>query len=224
MKLSLFFRAFYRAFISPTKRKISYSQFAEDLLIKNLLGKKEPGFYVDIGCHHPRRGSNTYGLYKSGWRGLLVDLEVDKVLACKLARPRDKVILAAVGGEGNKLVGIYTPKSFSTNTTIDINRLSESTDYKKVGDIYTKTLGEIFFENKIPKVFDLLAVDVEGLDFDVIKSVSLEEYKPKLICVESWQSLKGVDSLISTPMHQYLSSKNYILMSWSGVSTIYMRS
>ena len=224
MKLSLLFGALYRAYISPVKRKISYSQFAEDLLIKNLLGRKEPGFYVDIGCHHPRRGSNTYGLYKSGWAGLLVDLEMEKVLACKLARPRDKVILAAVGGESNKLVSIYTPKRFSTNTTIDLNRSSESSDFKKIGEIYTKTLSEIFFENNVPTVFDLLTVDVEGLDFDVIKSVSLEQYKPRLICVESWQSLGGIDSLISTPMHQYLSSRNYVLKSWSGVSTIYKRS
>jgi hypothetical protein len=30
----------------------SYSQFAEDLLIKRLLGPRT-GFYVDVGCHHP---------------------------------------------------------------------------------------------------------------------------------------------------------------------------
>ena len=88
-----------RAFLSPTKAKRSYSQCAEDLIVKMFLqidGSLKPGFYVDVGCHHPRRGSNTYGFYKSGWRGVLIDMEADKVRVAKLARRRDMVVQAAV--------------------------------------------------------------------------------------------------------------------------------
>ena len=34
---------------------------------------RKTGFYVDIGCHHPFRFSNSYLFYKLGWRGICVD-------------------------------------------------------------------------------------------------------------------------------------------------------
>ena len=85
--LRLLLRAGYKAFLSPTKSLVSYSQYAEDIIIYNLLKslkKTKNGIFVDVGSHHPKRGSNTYFFYKRGWRGLLIDLEKDKVLAAKL--------------------------------------------------------------------------------------------------------------------------------------------
>jgi hypothetical protein len=96
MKFLQFLKVFRKTFFTPLKARKSYSQCAEDLMVDHLLqaiiksGVK--GFYVDVGCHHPKRGSNTYRLYKSGWKGILVDMEDDKVLAAKLARSRDVVI------------------------------------------------------------------------------------------------------------------------------------
>ena len=51
---------------------ISYGQFGEDALIQRTL-KKKKGTYVDIGCYHPILYSNTYGLYRRGWKGIVVD-------------------------------------------------------------------------------------------------------------------------------------------------------
>jgi hypothetical protein len=118
MKITEYLSAFYRAFISPSKPKKSYSQYAEDLIIQSCFPKsKKDGKYVDVGCHHPKRGSNTYGLYKKGWTGILIDLEMSKVKANELARTRDKVILAAVS-DREEFVEIYSNGKFSTNTTI----------------------------------------------------------------------------------------------------------
>ena len=33
------------------------------------------GFYVDVGCFHPKKHSNTYLLYKRGWSGINIDVE-----------------------------------------------------------------------------------------------------------------------------------------------------
>ncbi len=63
MNIKTFLIAFCKAFISPGKVKKSYSQCAEDLIVQSYFpGKLKTGRYVDVGCHHPRRGSNTYGL------------------------------------------------------------------------------------------------------------------------------------------------------------------
>ncbi len=45
------------------------------------------GTYIDVGCNHPKRFSNTYALYRAGWRGLAVDLDPSLCKQFRLARP-----------------------------------------------------------------------------------------------------------------------------------------
>ncbi len=225
MYLKNLFRALYKAYISPSKPKKSYSQFAEDLLIQLFLRDHQVNkkFYVDVGCHHPRRGSNTYLLYQKNWNGLLVDLEKEKVLACQLARPRDKVVLAAVSDK-EELVDIYSPKKFSTNTTINVDGVANKAGYIKIGEIQTRTLNSILDENKVPKNFALLSIDVEGVDFQVLKSINLNEYRPHVICIECWESSEGISAIMASDIYIYLVERGYELRAWLGLSTIFVRS
>ena len=55
-------------------KKSFYSQNKEDIFVLNYFKKKNNGFYVDVGCHHPTRINNTYLLYKHGWRGVNIDM------------------------------------------------------------------------------------------------------------------------------------------------------
>ena len=55
------------------KRK-SYSQFEEDLFIKNFFKDLQKGIYVDIGCYHPVKFSNTALLHNFGWKGYNIDI------------------------------------------------------------------------------------------------------------------------------------------------------
>lgn len=223
MSPKIFFKALYRAFISPSKPKISFSQFGEDLIIKLLLrDTRFSRFYVDIGCHHPKRGSNTFQLYQDGWKGLLVDLEYEKVLANRLARPRDIVVLSAVS-DTEKFVDIYSPKNFSTNTTINVEGLANRAGYTKIGTIKTETLSNILQKNNAPKNFALLSIDVEGVDFEVLKSIDLNEYSPQIICIECWESAVGINGIISSKIYQHLVSNGYELKAWLGVSIIFSK-
>ena len=45
-----------------------YAQEGEDAVLTCMFDKKINGFYVDIGCHHPHRFSNSYAFYRRGWR------------------------------------------------------------------------------------------------------------------------------------------------------------
>ena len=223
MNTSLLLRALYRAFISPAKPKLSYSQYAEDLLIQLALPHpRNKGFYVDVGCHHPRRGSNTYSLYRKGWNGLLIDLEEVKVLACQLSRWRDRAILAAVS-DREKEVKIFSPQAFSTNTTIALTWVTEPEGYRPIGRMHAKTLTAILNEHQVPRQFELLSVDVEGVDLEVLKGLDFDAYSPTVICIENWESVKGVEAVLSSEMHRFLVGKQYRLTAWCGLSTIYKR-
>lgn len=216
--------ALLKAITSPTKSKRSFSQYAEDLLIQIALNETNSNskFYVDVGCHHPRRGSNTYYFYKKGWRGILIDLEEVKVLACKIARPRDKVVKAAVSNK-KEMVSIFTPLKFSTNSTIRLDTIRDPSQYQKIGVIETSSLNQILEEQNAPNNFDFLSIDVEGSDLQVLKSIDLKIYTPSVICIENWESTNGINAILVSETHQYLEKSGYCLSGWSGLSTIYLR-
>lgn len=223
MRTGLYVRAAYRAFLSPAKPQASYSQYGEDLLIKLALPEpKAKGFYVDVGCHHPRRGSNTYGLYRKGWHGLLIDLEEEKVLACRLRRRRDKAVVAAVSDQEQE-VSIYSPGEFSTNTTITLSSVSSPHGYRPIGRLHTTTLTNLLDQYQAPQDFALLSVDVEGADHQVIKGLDFDRYTPRVICVENWESARGIEAVLASATHRLLVDKRYRLTGWAGLSTIYKR-
>jgi FkbM family methyltransferase len=228
-KSSLFawLRGIRRAFFSSSKWKKSYSQCAEDLIVEFIFKSrpiKSNGFYVDVGAHHPRRGSNTYALYKKGWRGILVDMEPDKVIAARLARPFDTCVQAAVS-DGERDVGVFSPGPFSTKTTIDPKSAmgDRFTNFVKTASVRTKTLTDILDDNSCPCDFDFLNVDCEGHDLEVLRGLNLEKYCPKVICVEIWEASEGIEALTSSETHVHLSKSGYVLFSWAVLSAVYVK-
>lgn len=220
-----FFSRFRRAFLSPAKAVISYSQCAEDLIVKMFLQVGAPieqGFYVDVGCHHPRRGSNTFGFYKAGWCGILIDMEEDKVRVAQMARRRDVVVQSAIS-DRTEILSIYSPSEFSTNATIDADTAAHHSDYHRRNTVTTETLTEVLDRCDCPETFEFLNIDCEGNDFRVLKGLSLVKYEPKVICIEVWESKAGLDDLVASDIHTHLSRHGYELRSWAIFSAIYIR-
>jgi FkbM family methyltransferase len=220
-----FISRFRRAFLSPAKAVISYSQCAEDLIVKMFLQVGAPieqGFYVDVGCHHPRRGSNTFGFYKAGWCGILIDMEEDKVRVAQMARRRDVVVQSAIS-DRTEILSIYSPSEFSTNATIDADTAAHHSDYHRRNTVTTETLTEVLDRCDCPETFEFLNIDCEGNDFRVLKGLSLVKYEPKVICIEVWESKAGLDDLVASDIHTHLSRHGYELRSWAIFSAIYIR-
>jgi len=75
-------------------------------------------------------------------------------------------------------------------------------------DIETSTLTEIL-DNHLPQnqEIDFLSIDVEGLDFMVLKSNDFEKYKPKVILIEILQS--SLSDIENNEISQYLEKYDY---------------
>jgi FkbM family methyltransferase len=151
----------------------------------------------------------------------LIDLEECKVKANQMARRRDQIILAAVSDK-EEWLDIYSDKKYSTNTTI--KRQDYQDGKSLIGRIKTQTLTKILEENHFPTQFELLSIDVEGVDFEVLKGLDLKIYQPEIICIENWNSKNGVSAILNSEIHQYLNNQSYELVAFSGLSTIYQRS
>ncbi len=142
-------------------------------------------------------------------------------MANQLSRGRDRVILAAVS-DAEEWMEIFSDKSYSTNTTIKKNQ--DGTNEQSIGHIKTQTLTNILKEHNFQKKFELLSVDVEGVDLQVLKGLDLKYYQPQIICIENWNSKDGVLAILNSEIHQYLNDQHYELVAFSGLSTIYQRS
>lgn len=201
--------------------RIFYSQFGEDLILKDFLSKSaNDGFFVDVGCYHPKKFSNTYRLYKRGWRGINIDLDELKIKAFNLARPQDCNITAAVSDKEDT-VKLYSFGAYSLVSTIDEETaLKNESDIKDIREIKSQRLDEIIEGTRFAgRQMDLLSIDAEGHDLNVLKSLNLEKYQPKIIIVET--HLISFDLVEGSELYQFLKQRGYHLMNWVGFSLIF---
>ena len=54
-------------------RGLQFSQFGEDVFLDRYFARQPTGVYVDVGAFHPLALSNTYRLYRRGWRGVNIE-------------------------------------------------------------------------------------------------------------------------------------------------------
>ena len=176
-KIYLIYHLFVRYKIFLRKRK-SFSQFGEDTFINEFFKDKVKGKYVDLGAFHPIRLNNTYLLYKRGWSGTNIDFNPTSIDMFNLVRKRDHNICSLISDkDGEKRTAYFQHDWSAGNTTI----LDE--DFKKVLK-KEKTMISKTFENLITHDFDFLNIDLEGHDYNVLKTINLKKYNPKLICIE----------------------------------------
>lgn len=166
-------------------RKISYSQYGEDLVIEAFF-PNNCGRYLDIGSGRPKRHSNSFLFYRRGWSGVCVDANPLNTLLHKIARPRDQALNFAVDrlpGPAMKFY-IFKPWQLSTLSSDWASRLMQTgARLIKTRDVEVKSIPSFGISTAPGETF-FLSVDVEGLDSEVLAGVDWSEFKPSLICVE----------------------------------------
>ena len=175
------------------KKRDTYSQFQEDLFLQKYFKDINDGFYVDIGCYHPVKYSNTALLYNKGWSGINLDLNQTSIDLFNIARRRDKNICAAISNK-NESTNFYFDHSLSSINTLNkefSDFAAKNISFKKheKKEIKTYTFDSLInnFYLKLNKI-DFLNIDAEAHDFEVLEGFNLKKFKPKLICVELYDN------------------------------------
>lgn len=165
--------------------QLSYSSAGEDIVLKKIfLGRI--GTYVDVGCNLADLTSNTFGLYKMGWRGLCIDADESLIAQHRRLRPRDRQRTAAVS-DVRQEVTFSKFKLDNQIGSIDAGyseRASAGRTDKIEIRLTSETLTEILDSENIPLRFDLLTVDVEGHDLPALRSLDFTRYRPRVVIVE----------------------------------------
>ena len=162
----------------------SYSQTGEDRVIQAILGNG-PGFYVDVGCNHPQKCSNTFELYKRGWKGVNIDANAKLVNQQKTLRLSDITVCAAISDKEEEVLFTEFVDPFVSSISPDhVKKWKRHRSIKEEKLIRTVTLTAVLNQFIIPSRLDLLCIDVEGHDYEVLTSLDMMLYRPRLIVIE----------------------------------------
>jgi FkbM family methyltransferase len=205
----------------------SFAQQGEDLILYNLLHddlKIETPSYLDIGAGDPVLSNNTYALYLTGSRGVLVEPNPELVERLKAIRPGDIVLACGVGlketADADYFVirGRWPLNTFSREDVAELRRQS-ATD--PVGKVLKRSLIPInrLMADHFVNAPDLLSIDIEGMDLAVLRTMDYRVHRPAAICAETKKPGMSHDS---TPVARFLRARGYVACAGSLYNTIFV--
>jgi FkbM family methyltransferase len=213
----------------PTKY---YSFYGEDAIIQGILDKYkfDNGVdfnlsYIDIGAWRPVKGSNTYFLYKKGMNGSVVEPNPYFKKLWDSVRPRDQYLQFGCSNSPKENLQIFNASAASNTMNFEFMNKISAEQYLKISnqlEVDCLTLEEIILlHQKLTPTPFLLDIDIEGLDFEVIKAFSFEKkLRPSLIMIEEW--LDQNENINSSKIFRYLESNDYLLVGKTILTSIYI--
>ena len=216
---------FYNIYLRNFKYLKGASQFNEDIYLNSFFAKDYIGKFVDLGCFHPTRDNNTFRFYKKKWTGINVDLNPITIELFNFFRSKDININCAISDK-RTLKKMYFIDNLSPLNTLDQNHLKflkknflfKNKDFKEK-IIKTENVNNILKKYKFHKV-DFLNIDLEGLEYEVIKSINFKKFKINLICIEILDHNK-ISKNKSKKIHQILKKNNFKYLKKIGVNSIF---
>ena len=215
-----YFKLKYKNF---SEKKISYSYGGIDALINNIFKKQSSGFYVDVGCNHPIKNNNTYLLYKRGWHGINIDVDLKNIEIFNYARPKDyNVNIGVSNKEGVEKLFFYHDKSSINTLNENVNKY-QKVNISQVKLVNTQTLNQILDTSTFKDInIDFLSIDIEGDEMKILKNFNFLKYSPKVIVIEFLDlSLKNleiknlnIENVLKSELFKFMVSKNYTLANW----------
>ena len=166
--------------------KKSYSFEGQDMIALSILRNvNKKGFYIDVGAGHPNQENDTYALYKKNWRGILVEPLLTYNSLYKKHRPGDFIFNNLIGGGEMKNFYIFSNKNLSTSSTYYMRKYKKKNKLFGIKKKNSVSLNDLLntFKKKFLNI-DFLKIDTEGNEFEVLKNLNLNLYRPKLIQVE----------------------------------------
>ena len=206
-------------------RKTYYSQWGEDVVVEKFLSDAPKGsYYIDVGCFHPRKHSNTCRLHRKGWRGINIDVDDIKLDVFRMTRPDDENLCHAVGDNPIPAT-LYSFGYYSVMSTLDREKAGE---YARLGfhceekTVTVRTLTEIIEASRFrTQPLGVLNIDVEGHEESVLRSLDFTKYRPSLVLVEF--HVGTLESLQDDPRYRLLTRElGYEMVNWTGLTVFFM--
>jgi FkbM family methyltransferase len=190
-----------------------YSQFDEELIIRDFFNDLKNGFFVDIGASDYRRDSTTYYLEKYlGWRGIAVDANVKFEAGYLADRKNTKFFNFFISDRSDDLADFYyipqnDRSSSGSKSWADKGAKRAGGAYDKI-KIPTITLNDLLKREGVSHI-DFLSMDIENFEPVALAGFDIDTYPPALVCIEAHKEVRG-KILAYFSKHHYALIKKYL--------------
>ncbi len=180
-----------------------YGRDREELLIRHFFRDRRDGVFVDVGCFLPEKNSATCFLERHlGWSGLAIDAQ-DHAAAWQRLRPRSCFVEAVLTDRADERVTFFDADGSSTLVP---ERLDEEPfPWERRPRIMTSETLDDVLERTGTASFDLLAININGVELRVLAGLDLRRYRPALIKIHCGRGQRR-------PTIEHLASMGYRLI------------
>ncbi len=185
--------------VSPLGR-MSYSAAGEDRLVLAWLQSTyrrdiRQVRYCDIGANHPTRLSNTFLFYSMGASGVLIEPDPDLCGHLRRKRPNDVVINVGMAFDERRSAKLIRLKErvfntfSSTQADLVVNASQDWQPHQRQTIVDEIEVALTPTNDVLAKYFadgiDFISIDTEGVDLPILKSIDLQRFRPRMICIEA---------------------------------------
>ena len=175
--------------ILGTQKKL-YSQFDEELVIRDFFQDRRGGFFLDVGAADPTINSTTFYLEKHlDWTGFAVDAVLDYGILWQMQRPRSRFFNYLITDHAAGPETFYRAGVRTLSSTIKDRKWGEQTLGAVEVQVPTMTLTKLLDDNGIARI-DFLSMDIEESEPAALKGFDIERFRPDLVCIEASPSVR----------------------------------
>jgi len=168
-----------------------YSQYDEELIIRQYFHDRHGGIFVDVGAAHYKNNSTTYYLeHHLGWSGVAVDALAEYGPDYATYRPRTHFFSYLVtdhSGATEPFFKLKTMYLMSTQSHDWAERFGRD-DYETVL-IPTITLNDLLAKAGLTQI-DFLSMDIETGEPAALAGFDIDRYRPELVCLEVTEGVR----------------------------------
>ena len=205
-------------------RNDGHSQYGQDQVAFELLGKPKTGVFIDIGANDGLTFSNSLLFEERGWQGICIEphptifseLQNNRKCHCVnacIAAKDGLVDFLAVEGPSHMLSGIHSFMDPHHRERID-KEIAENGGNKELIKVEALTPATLLKRFSIAEI-DFLSVDTEGCELPILQTFNFDKNPASVISVENGSR--------SASLFKYLSSRGYSLHKCIGCDEVYIK-
>ena len=162
------------------------SQLSQDLFVIYFSGGKKDGFFLEIGACDGFYLSNTLGLERYGWKGIIS--EPSSVWYDKIKKRKCIISKKAVFSESGLKLKFEEVKKYPELSGLKENLDKDNNHHLRneanTVEVETISLNDLIGQNTSNKNIDYISIDTEGSEYEILKNFDFKKYNIEIFTVE----------------------------------------
>lgn len=206
--------------------QMSFSQCGEDVIVMHLLGVLgiKNVSYLDVGAHHPQYLSNTFAFYVKGNRGVCVEPDPSLFQEFLVQRSKDINLNCGVGATSSEAdFYVMSTSTLNTFSQDEAERYQSHGTHQIIQTIKMKlrTINDII-DSQFSACPNFVSLDVEGLDYVILKSMDFKKFRPEVFCLETLSFSEDKTERKLTEIIDFMHANGYLTYADTYINTIFV--